>query len=204
MENLEISNLNTFVGKNDSGKSSILKALVCFFYIKKFDVKDIFKGKREEDVTFIEISFLPSTKIDDLALDYKNLITIKKEFIFVKGKIRPSEYYLCNDFIDEKYQNLWNKKEQDLNKIVSDLGEEPNKSDRGKKIVKLFDVDQSFISRHIRNIFKNGEVDKKSNVQKMHIPNSDKAVNFYSLDVILSVGYRTEGYILYQNKIKEL
>jgi predicted ATP-dependent endonuclease of OLD family len=204
LENLEISNLNTFVGKNDSGKSSILKALVCFFYIKKFDVKDIFKGKREEDVTFIEISFLPSTKIDDLALDYKNLITIKKEFIFVKGKISPSEYYLCNDFIDEKYQNLWNKKEQDLNKIVSDLGEEPNKSDRGKKIVKLFDVDQSFISRHIRNIFKNGEVDKKSNVQKMHIPNSDKAVNFYSLDVILSVGYRTEGYILYQNKIKEL
>jgi predicted ATP-dependent endonuclease of OLD family len=58
LENLEISNLNTFVGKNDSGKSSILKALVCFFYIKKFDVKDIFKGKREEDVTFIEISFL--------------------------------------------------------------------------------------------------------------------------------------------------
>lgn len=61
------------------------------------------------------------------------------------------------------------------------------------QIVKLFDVDQSVISRHIRNIFKDGEVDQKSNMQKMHIANSDKPVAFYSLDVILSVGYRTNS-----------
>ncbi len=30
-------------------------------------------------------------------------------------------------------------------------------------------------------------------MQKMHIPNSDKPVSFYSLDVILSVGYRTNS-----------
>jgi hypothetical protein len=46
------------------------------------------------------------------------------------------------------------------------------------QIVKLFDVDQSVISRHIRNIFKDGEVDQKSNMQKMHIANSDKPVAF--------------------------
>jgi len=61
------------------------------------------------------------------------------------------------------------------------------------QIVKLFDVDQSVISRHIRNIFKDGEVDQKSNMQKMHIANSDKPVAFYSLDVILSVGHRTNS-----------
>lgn len=61
------------------------------------------------------------------------------------------------------------------------------------QIVKLFDVDQSVISRHIRNIFKDGEVDQKSNMQKMHIANSDKPVNLYSLDVILGVGYRTNS-----------
>jgi hypothetical protein len=41
----------------------------------------------------------------------------------------------------------------------------------------LFDKNQSVISRHIGNIFKDDEVDKKSNMQKMHIANSDKTCN---------------------------
>ena len=61
------------------------------------------------------------------------------------------------------------------------------------QIVNLFGVDQSVVSRHINNIFKDGEVDKKSNMQKMHIANSDKPVLFYSLDVVLGVGYRTNS-----------
>ncbi len=61
------------------------------------------------------------------------------------------------------------------------------------QIVRLFDKDQSVISRHIKNIFKDGEVDKKSNMQNMHIANSDKPVTFYSLDIILAVGYRTNS-----------
>ena len=57
----------------------------------------------------------------------------------------------------------------------------------------LYGKDQSVISRHIRNIFKDEEVDEQSNMQKMHIANSDKRVNFYSLDIILAVGYRTNS-----------
>ncbi|QDF27765.1 RhuM family protein [Halarcobacter anaerophilus] len=57
----------------------------------------------------------------------------------------------------------------------------------------IFEKDQSVISRHINNIFKDKEVDKKSNMQKMHIANSDKPVNFYSLDIILAVGYRVNS-----------
>ena len=57
----------------------------------------------------------------------------------------------------------------------------------------LFEKDRTVITRHIRNIFKEGELDKKSNVQKMHIANSDKPVIFYSLDVIISVGYRVKS-----------
>jgi len=60
-------------------------------------------------------------------------------------------------------------------------------------IVALFDIDQSVVSRHIKNIFESGEIDLKSNMQKMHIANSDKQVSLYSLDVILSVGYRTNS-----------
>ena len=61
------------------------------------------------------------------------------------------------------------------------------------QIVKLFNIDQSVASRHINNILKQGEVDAKSNMQKMHIANSDKPVVFYSLDLILAVGYRANS-----------
>jgi hypothetical protein len=45
----------------------------------------------------------------------------------------------------------------------------------------LFNVDRSVITRHVNNIFKEEELIKKSNVQKMHIANSDRPVQFYSL-----------------------
>ena len=56
-----------------------------------------------------------------------------------------------------------------------------------------FERDQSVISRHIRNVFVEGELEEKSNMQNLHIANSDKPVVFYSLDVIISVGYRVKS-----------
>ena len=61
------------------------------------------------------------------------------------------------------------------------------------QIAEVFGVERSVVTKHISNLLKSKEVDEKSNVQKMHIANSDKPVNFYSLDVILSVGYRTNS-----------
>jgi prophage maintenance system killer protein len=60
-------------------------------------------------------------------------------------------------------------------------------------IARIFAIDQSVVSRHVRNVFRDSEVDRKSNMQKMHIANSDKPTTIYSLDVILSVGYRTNS-----------
>ncbi len=57
----------------------------------------------------------------------------------------------------------------------------------------LFERDQSVISRHIKNIFAEGELDQKSNMQNMHNAISDKPVILYSLDVIISVGYRVKS-----------
>jgi len=62
-----------------------------------------------------------------------------------------------------------------------------------EQLVRLFQRDQSVISRHIRNVFKEGELDENSNMQKMHIANSDKPVAYYNLDVIISVGYRVNS-----------
>jgi prophage maintenance system killer protein len=61
------------------------------------------------------------------------------------------------------------------------------------QISDLYNVERSVVTKHIRNILKDGEVSEKSNVQKMHTANSDKPVKFYSLDIILAVGYRTSS-----------
>jgi len=61
------------------------------------------------------------------------------------------------------------------------------------QIVDLFRLNVSGVSRHIRNILADGEVDEKSNLQKMQIANSDRPVVFYSLDIILAVGYRANS-----------
>lgn len=61
-----------------------------------------------------------------------------------------------------------------------------------EQMAKLFGKDRTVITRHINNIFKE-ELEEKSNVQKMHFPNSDKLVTLYNLDVIISVGYRVKS-----------
>ncbi len=61
------------------------------------------------------------------------------------------------------------------------------------QMVELFGRDQSVVSRHIRNALNEGEVTEESNMQKLHIANSDRPVAFYDLDVIISVGYRIKS-----------
>ena len=62
-----------------------------------------------------------------------------------------------------------------------------------EQLAHLFQRNQSVISRHIRNVFLEEELVEESNMQKMHIANSDKPVTFYNLDVIISVGYRVKS-----------
>lgn len=61
------------------------------------------------------------------------------------------------------------------------------------QMAELFGRDQSVVSRHIRNALSEGEIAEKSNMQKMHIANSDRPVVFYDLDVVISVGYRIKS-----------
>ncbi len=61
------------------------------------------------------------------------------------------------------------------------------------QISELFERDRTVITKHINNVFKEQELDEKSNVQKMHIPNSDKPITLYNLEVIISVGYRVNS-----------
>lgn len=62
-----------------------------------------------------------------------------------------------------------------------------------RQIAEVFGINRTVVTKHIDKILKDGEIKQKSNVQKMHIANSDKPVKFYSLDIILAVGYRTNS-----------
>lgn len=61
------------------------------------------------------------------------------------------------------------------------------------QLAKLFGKERSVISKHISNVFKEGELDENSNVQKMYNWHSDKPTALYSLDTIISVGYRVKS-----------
>ncbi len=71
-----------------------------------------------------------------------------------------------------------------------------------KQIAELFDIDRTVVTRHIRNIFKDGELNKEVVCAKFAHTTSHgaikgktqtKEVKFYNLDIILAVGYRTNS-----------
>ena len=89
----------------------------------------------------------------------------------------------------------------------------------------LFGRERSVITKHVNQAFKEGELVKECNVQNLHIAGSDRPVAFYSLDVIISVGYRVksqqgtqfriwankvlkqyllQGYVLNEKKLEQL
>ncbi len=57
----------------------------------------------------------------------------------------------------------------------------------------LFAREESNIRRHIINVFREGELDRDNNVQFLHVNGVKKTVPFYTLDVIISVGYRVKS-----------
>jgi prophage maintenance system killer protein len=64
---------------------------------------------------------------------------------------------------------------------------------RQEQMSQLFGRERSVITKHVRNVFAEGELDEESNVQNLHIAGSDKPVKFYNLEVIISVGYRVKS-----------
>ena len=62
-----------------------------------------------------------------------------------------------------------------------------------QQITELFGRERTVITKHINNVFKEKELEEESNVHFLHIANSDKPVKVYSLDVIISVGYRVKS-----------
>lgn len=131
LENLKVGDINSFVGKNDSGKSNILKALDAFFN-DKFTANDVFKGIAENEKTEITIRFETNETINALALDSEGKIKLKKVFTFSSaGKLVKELLYTCNDINSQQYFNCWGIKESELNTYLSSLNIEHSRSGRG-------------------------------------------------------------------------
>lgn len=62
-----------------------------------------------------------------------------------------------------------------------------------KQMGQLFGREESNIRRHIINVFNDKELNENNSVQKMHVDGVKQLVPFYSLDVIISVGYRVKS-----------
>lgn len=61
------------------------------------------------------------------------------------------------------------------------------------QMAQLFDRSIGVVSRHIKNVFAEGELEQKSNLHILQKSSSDRPITLYSLDVIISVGYRVKS-----------
>lgn len=131
LQRLKVGEINSFVGKNDSGKSNILKALNTFFN-DKFDTNDVFKGIPDGEKTEITLRFTTNEEINSLALDSDSKIQLKKTFEFnTSGKVVKSLTYVCNDLNSADYSNCWGIKESEINTYCSSLELDFSRSGRG-------------------------------------------------------------------------
>ena len=127
LEEIKFGALSTIIGKNDVGKSFILRALKLFFDKKpKIEENDVHTNSSPDDNVVIEVTFdsLPqnieledgilTTFKEEMLLDENGHLRIKK--IFPRGNLSKFQVYLiANDFTDDNYAELVNLKEPDLN-----------------------------------------------------------------------------------------
>lgn len=146
LEKLKVGNINSFVGKNDSGKSSILKALDAFFN-EKFTPHDIFKGILEGEKTEIIIRFEPEETINALATDANGKVCVRKTFSYgSNAKLSKEIFYKCNDINSEFFGNCWGVKESDINSYLSHLELEFSRSGRGvTNLSKIEQIEQNTV-----------------------------------------------------------
>lgn len=68
-----------------------------------------------------------------------------------------------------------------------------------KAMAELFDVEVPAISKHLKNVYEDGELDRESTISKMETVQQEgnrsvkRLTDFYNLDAIISVGYRVNS-----------
>jgi putative ATP-dependent endonuclease of OLD family len=159
VEKLQCGKITTLVGKNDAGKSSLVKALDAFFN-ENIDKKDITKGIPDDARTSITVRFNPSLDLHPLLLDEDRKFSMTKEFSFIpsSGKLNIKTYYTCYDIDHDAINNCFGVKENDLNKYFETLGQEYKRSGSGitnlSKIENLDDLTKELGRKEKKHLIK--------------------------------------------------
>jgi predicted ATP-dependent endonuclease of OLD family len=140
LEEVKLGQFATIVGKNDSGKSSILRAIQLFFEEGKIDPEDFHDGADPNENIVIEIAFtsLPekieiengvaTTLKEEMLLDENGNLRIRKTF---SRDDEISISLLTQDFQDESFAGLVKLKENELNRRCREKEIEVTKAGRG-------------------------------------------------------------------------
>ncbi len=120
-------------------------------------------------------------------------------------------WWFLKIYVHLHHQNIVELKNNGMNNIESSKGEivmyQPDETIRlevrmdeetvwltQQQMAELFQKDQSVVARHINNAFKEGELDENSNMHFLHNTQYKyRPTKVYSLDVIISVGYRVKS-----------
>ncbi len=168
-QEISISNLTTFVGKNDSGKSIVLHAIAAFLDCKNYQIesKDFNINRHSEEAIEIICYFkdhaLRNKLSDYIKRNRKKEIGIEEEVdsiiqennkvivrkIWDKADKKPSKCEIYTvDFKDKAYRNLSDKNDKDLNKILNKLKIEipPDQPGRNAKLEKA-----KYIKKHLED-----------------------------------------------------
>lgn len=140
--NIPISNLTTFIGRNDIGKSTILEALEIFFNNKlvQIDIDDLNKQAYENGADEIVISCIFDNLPNEIVVDANKNTTFDNEFLLnsdgdleivkkykVSGsKLKENVYIRCNHPKKEQYNDLLVLKNNDLKKRAQELQIDPS------------------------------------------------------------------------------
>lgn len=120
------------------------------------------------------------------------------------GRRRPPEYIPRLISYQLRYEELMKKMEEETNEIVIFETEDsqislsvPVENEMvwlsANQMAALFERDEKTIRKHINNVFSEEEVNQNNNTQKMRVDGVKQLVPFYTLDVIISVGYRVKS-----------
>jgi len=143
LKDVRLGQLATIVGKNDTGKSSILRAIQLFFEKRpKIDPTDIHDNAAPNEDVVIEIAFtslpekieieegIETTFREEMLLDQNGHLRLRKTY--PRDKLTNVEISLITqDFQDDFFAGLANLKENELNKRCKEAGIDVTKAGRG-------------------------------------------------------------------------
>lgn len=170
---LKTGEVNSFVGKNDSGKSNILKALDAFFN-DKFTINDVYKGIEDGEEIEITLRFDTISPLNSLALDKDGKLSLTKKFSLNKAaKLVKTLFYTCNDINSTQYENCWAIKESEINNYLTSLGTEFSRS--GRSVTNLSKIE--LIDTNTRDL---GRIEKTHTAEEF-LKNLKKQYDFIEL-----------------------